>query len=48
MEAELVKGDEGVFDVFADGHLVFSKHEQGRFPNDPGEVLARIARLPKA
>jgi hypothetical protein len=43
-----VKGDEGVFDVFADGHLVFSKHEQGRFPTSPDEVLALIASRPKA
>jgi selT/selW/selH-like putative selenoprotein len=38
VEPELVKGDNGVFDVVADDNLVFSKHEQGRFPND-GEVI---------
>jgi selT/selW/selH-like putative selenoprotein len=42
VDAELVKGDDGVFDVLADGRLVFSKHEQGRFPSD-AEVLARLA-----
>lgn len=34
MEAELVKGDGGVFDVVRDGQLVFSKHEAGRFPEE--------------
>ena len=43
-----MKGDEGVFDVFADGHLVFSKHEKGRFPKSEAEVLALIASRPKA
>ena len=38
-----MKGDDGVFDVFADGQLVFSKDEQGRFPKSAGEVLALIA-----
>ncbi|MCG8590980.1 MAG: Rdx family protein [Proteobacteria bacterium] len=35
---ELIRGDNGVFDVVADGRLVYSKDETGRFP-DPGEVL---------
>jgi hypothetical protein len=39
-----VKGDEGVFDVFADGRLVFSKDEQGRFPRNDEEVLALLSR----
>jgi hypothetical protein len=39
-----VKGDNGVFDVFADGRLVFSKDEKGRFPKSSDEVLAQIAR----
>jgi len=29
-----VKGESGVFDVIADGRLVFSKDAQGRFPED--------------
>jgi selT/selW/selH-like putative selenoprotein len=37
-----VKGDQGVFDVYADGELVFSKDEKGRFPSE-GEVLALLA-----
>ena len=41
MEAELVGGDNGVFDVVADGKLIYSKHETGRFP-DPDEILAKL------
>lgn len=33
-----------MFDVTADGALVFSKHKEGRFP-DTDEVLAALARL---
>ena len=36
---ELVRGGGGVFDVSLDGKLLFSKHEQGRFP-EPGEILS--------
>jgi len=32
VEPQLVKGANGVFDVAADGKLVFSKHRDGRFP----------------
>jgi selenoprotein W-related protein len=38
VEPQLVKGDDGVFDVVADGRLVFSKHQAGRFPGED-EVL---------
>lgn len=37
MEPELIRGDNGIFDVVVDGRRVFSKHEAGRFPED-GEV----------
>ena len=40
MEAELIKGDAGVFDVVADGKLVFSKHDEGRFPGEDEVVEA--------
>jgi selT/selW/selH-like putative selenoprotein len=36
-----VKGEGGIFDVEADGRLVFSKHEAGRFPEED-EVLAAL------
>lgn len=31
----------GVFDVVADGRLVFSKKRTGRFPH-PGEIVAEL------
>jgi len=44
VEAELIRGTGGVFDVRVDGELVFSKHDVGRFPDD-GEVEAEIRAL---
>jgi selenoprotein W-related protein len=41
VDAELIRGTGGVFDVRVDGQLVFSKHDLGRFPED-GEVEAAI------
>ena len=41
VEAELVKGAGGVFDVVVDGKLIYSKHQTGRFP-DPEEILAKL------
>jgi predicted Rdx family selenoprotein len=32
--AELIEGGGGVYDVVADGDVVFSKHTAGRFPED--------------
>ena len=42
LDAELIRGGGGIFDVEVDGRLVFSKHQTGRFPN-PGEVASLIA-----
>jgi len=41
VDPELVEGSGGVFDVFADGSLVFSKHREGRFPN-AAEILRAL------
>ena len=41
VEAELVKGDNGIFDVEVDGKLIFSKDKAGRFPEDE-EILAEL------
>ncbi len=41
VEPKLIKGGGGIFDVQADGELIFSKHEVGRFPEDE-EVLAKL------
>jgi len=37
-----VEGGKGVFDVTADGRLVFSKHQTGRFP-DNDEVISALS-----
>ena len=41
MEAELKKGAGGVFDVAADGKLVFSKHRESRYP-EPEEIIKAL------
>ncbi len=41
MVPKLEKGRGGVFDVIADGRVVFSKHAVGRFPTHD-EVLAAL------
>ena len=38
VNAELIKGNNGVFDVVVDGKLIYSKHKTGRFPGHD-EVL---------
>jgi len=43
VEPELIAGSGGIFDVKADGRLVFSKHEAGRFPEE-AEVLAALRK----
>jgi selT/selW/selH-like putative selenoprotein len=40
VEPELVKGGSGIFDVVADGELVFSKDTEGRFPENAEIVKA--------
>jgi selT/selW/selH-like putative selenoprotein len=39
--ARATPGGKGQFDVLADGSLVFSKHQAGRFP-EHDEVLATL------
>jgi selenoprotein W-related protein len=46
IEPKLTKGKDGIFDVLLDGKLVFSKHEQGRFP-ESDEVLVPIGEKVK-
>ena len=41
VEANLVPGGNGIFDVIVDDERVFSKYEAGRFP-DPGEVIGKL------
>jgi predicted Rdx family selenoprotein len=43
-DADAISGKKGQFDVDADGRVIFSKDEAGRFPDD-GEVLAALEAL---
>ncbi|MBN1422738.1 MAG: Rdx family protein [Planctomycetes bacterium] len=38
---ELIEGSGGVFEVKADGKLIFSKAKTGRFPED-AEILSKL------
>lgn len=38
IEASIHEGGNGQFDVFRDGEVVFSKRDQGRFPEED-EIL---------
>ena len=40
IDADLTRGDRGVFDVSVDGKVIFSKHAEGRFPGDDEIVRA--------
>ena len=44
VKSELIAGSGGRFEVVADGQLVFSKNEQGRFPEND-EVVAALTKL---
>lgn len=44
VKPRLVAGGGGIFDVQADGRMVFSKHQVGRFP-DESEVLAGLRKV---
>ena len=43
-DVEMVPSSGGTFDVRMNDKLVFSKHEEGRFP-EPGEVEHRITEI---
>ncbi len=45
MSATATPGNKGQFDVIADGELVFSKWEAGRFPDD-GEARRLLEERP--
>ena len=44
IEPKLIVGGGGVFDVHADGKVIYSKHETGRFPEDD-EVIKLLRPL---
>jgi hypothetical protein len=41
LDAELVKGSNGIFDVYQGDRLLFSKHAEHRFP-EADEILAEL------
>lgn len=41
VEAKLIEGGGGIFDVVVDGQLLHSKHETGQFP-DEAALVRRI------
>ena len=41
VEAKLIKGGGGIFDVVVDGQLMYSKHQTGQFP-DEAALVRRI------
>jgi len=43
-DVEKIQGAGGVFDVHADGKLIFSKHDHDRFP-EHSEVLDALSQL---
>lgn len=42
VDSTLIRGGGGEFEITVDGRLVFSKKQEGRFPYDIEEVLAKI------
>ena len=44
VEATLIRGSDGIFDVAVDGALVFSKDEAGRFPSHDEIIRSARAR----
>lgn len=44
VEATLIPGSGGIFDVIADEKKVYSKFDTGRFPN-PGEVIELLKNI---
>ena len=43
VEAELIEGKNGIFDIVVDGDLIFSKQKVGRFPEN-SEILEMLRR----
>lgn len=47
VDAEMIRGRDGVFDVKVDGDLIYSKHETGVFP-EHSLILDKLSVLSKA
>lgn len=46
VQAELIKGSGGIFDVVVDGKMIYSKHQTGRFPEND-EVISTMEAMKK-
>ncbi|HIC58399.1 MAG TPA: hypothetical protein EYO94_13435 [Acidobacteria bacterium] len=44
LEAELIEGTNGIFDVIANGTMIFSKHAEERFP-DHEEIITMLRSM---
>jgi len=44
IDSEIVRGSGGIFEVSVDNRRIFSKKNEGRFPN-PGEILEKLQKL---
>ena len=42
MDADLIPGGGGIFDVTVDGALIYSKHQTGEFP-DEGKLIGELS-----
>ena len=47
VDADLLPGGGGIFDVKKDGVAIFSKHKLGRFPNE-GEIAKLLTKAQSA
>jgi selT/selW/selH-like putative selenoprotein len=41
VDAELIQGVKGIFDVYVDDKLIFSRHKEGRFP-EPQDIFDKV------
>jgi hypothetical protein len=46
VDAELIEGGNGIFDVVADGQMIFSKYDAERFP-EHDEIITALRRHAK-
>jgi selT/selW/selH-like putative selenoprotein len=44
IDAELIKGSKGIFDVAANGKVIFSKYAEGRYPKE-AEIVQTLRKL---
>jgi len=44
VSVKLVPGDKGIFDVYVDDKLIFSRYQEKRFP-EPGEIIDGVKKL---